>query len=320
MHYSLLIYIHFILFWIHSSIQDDNLEQRKSNVETAINYCKHQINMRLSSENQTIDQYVVCRSKLYQSVEQRILMGEFIREIEIQEKIHETTVRNSHIMKKCFSEEQSVYENSDPIHFKFYQLDGLIRERHERVRICNIYLLSHNVLQNIHQQIDNQLKRPRLEQRKSNVETAVNYCKQDLNRLIKKFRSNEKNLQDLRNQINMRLSSENQTIDQYVVCRSKLYQSVEQRILMGEFIREIEIQEKIHETTVRNSHIMKKCFSEEQSVYENSDPIHFKFYQLDGLIRERHERVRICNIYLLSHNILQNIHQQIDNQLKQLNT
>ncbi|CAH8617505.1 unnamed protein product [Schistosoma rodhaini] len=140
MYYSLLIYIHFILFWIHSSIQDDNLEQRKSNVETAINYCKHQINMRLSSENQTIDQYVVCRSKLYQSVEQRILMGEFIREMEIQEKIHETTVRNSHIMKKCFSEEQSVYENSDPIHFKFYQLDGLIRERHERVRICNIYL------------------------------------------------------------------------------------------------------------------------------------------------------------------------------------
>uniref|UniRef100_A0A5K4F7S0 t-SNARE coiled-coil homology domain-containing protein n=1 Tax=Schistosoma mansoni TaxID=6183 RepID=A0A5K4F7S0_SCHMA len=320
MYYSLLIYIHFILFWIHSSIQDDNLEQRKSNVETAINYCKHQINMRLSSENQTIDEYVMCRSKLYQSVEQRILMGEFIREMEIQEKIHETTVRNSHIMKKCFSEEQSVYENSDPIHFKFYQLDGLIRERHERVRICNIYLLSHNVLQNIHQQIDNQLKRPRLEQRKSNVETAVNYCKQDLNRLIKSFRSNEKNLQDLRNQINMRLSSENQTIDEYVMCRSKLYQSVEQRILMGEFIREMEIQEKIHETTVRNSHIMKKCFSEEQSVYENSDPIHFKFYQLDGLIRERHERVRICNIYLLSHNILQNIHQQIDNQLKQLNT
>uniref|UniRef100_A0A5K4FA03 Uncharacterized protein n=1 Tax=Schistosoma mansoni TaxID=6183 RepID=A0A5K4FA03_SCHMA len=195
MYYSLLIYIHFILFWIHSSIQDDNLEQRKSNVETAINYCKHQINMRLSSENQTIDEYVMCRSKLYQSVEQRILMGEFIREMEIQEKIHETTVRNSHIMKKCFSEEQSVYEklvdkytnekcrlpvsnnihDSDPIHFKFYQLDGLIRERHERVRICNIYLLSHNVLQNIHQQIDNQLKRPRLEQRKSNVETAVNY-------------------------------------------------------------------------------------------------------------------------------------------------
>ncbi|CAH8600148.1 unnamed protein product [Schistosoma curassoni] len=194
--------------------------------------------MELSTESQSIDQCMLkhelikqiylmivdmkCRSKTYQSIEQKILMGE-------------TTVRNSDIMKACFTEEQSVYTK---------HLDGL----------------------------------------------------------IEKFRTNEEQLQDLKNEINMELSTESQSIDQCMLkhelikqiylmivdmkCRSKLYQSIERKILMGELINEMTIQENIHGTTVRNSDIMKKCFTEEQSVYT------------------------------ISHDILQTIHKQIDNQLK----
>ncbi|CAH8618098.1 unnamed protein product [Schistosoma haematobium] len=308
--YKFVIYIHFLLFWIHSSIQNDNLEERKSNVEMAITNCKqhldglikrfrtkekeiqdvrNEINMELSTEHQSIDQYMMCRSKLYQSIEQKILMGELINEMTIQEKIHGTTVRNSDIMKKCFTEEQSVYTK---------HLDGLIESS----------------------------------------------------------RTKEKEIQDVRNEINMELSTEHQSIDQCMLkhelikqiylmivdmmCRSKLYQSTQQKILMGELINEMTIQEKIHGTTVRNSDIMKKCFTEEQSVYtklendyrnencqlpnsnniRDNQQLHDNFRRLDGLLRDRYGRIRVCNIYLFSHDILQTIHKQIDNQLKKLIT
>ncbi|CAH8600403.1 unnamed protein product [Schistosoma margrebowiei] len=285
--YNFVIYIHFLLFWIHSSIQDDK------------------INMQLSTENQTIDQYMTCRSQIYQSIERKILMGG-------------TTVRNSDEVKKCFTEEQSVYEklvdeykneicplpnsnnikDNQQLHYNFRRLDVLLRDRYGKIRVCNIYLFSHDILQTIHDQIDNQLKQHNLEPRKSNVEMAIIYCKDE---------------------INMELSTESQTIDEYMTCRSKIYHSIERKILM-------------EGTTVRNSDEVKKCFTEEQSVYEklvdeykneicplpNSNNIkdNQQLQLLDVLLRDRYGKIRVCNIYLFSHDILQTIHDQIDNQLK----
>ncbi|CAH8584291.1 unnamed protein product [Schistosoma intercalatum] len=303
-----------------------------------------EINMELSTESQTIDQCMLkhelikqiylmivdmkCRSKIYQSIEQKIVMGG-------------TTVRNSDTMKKCLTEEQSVYtklvdeyrnENcqlpttnnipdNQQLQHKFRRLDLLLRDRYGKIRVCNIYLFSHDILQTIHEQIDNQLK------------------KQRLHVLIEQFRTNEKQLQDLKNEINMELSTEHQSINQCMLkhelikqiylmivdmkCRSKIYQSIERKILMGG-------------TTVRNSDTMKKCLTEEQSVYtklvdeyrnENcqlpttnnipdNQQLQHKFRRLDLLLRDRYGKIRVCNIYLFSHDILQTIHEQIDNQLK----
>ncbi|CAH8609735.1 unnamed protein product [Schistosoma haematobium] len=248
------------------------IEQFRTN-EKQLQDLRNEINMELSTEHQSINQYMMCRSKLYQSIEQKILMGELDKEMTIQENIHGTTVRNSDTMKACLTEEQLVYTK---------RLDVLIEQ----------------------------------------------------------FRTNEKQLQDLRNEINMELSTEHQSINQYMMCRSKLYQSIEQKILMGELDKEMTIQENIHGTTVRNSDIMKKCLTEEQSVYtklvnkyrnencqlpdsnniRDNQQLQHKFRRLDGLLRHRYGKIRVCNIYLFSHDILQTIHKQIDNQLKSLIT
>ncbi|KAH9580292.1 hypothetical protein MS3_00011108 [Schistosoma haematobium] len=331
--------------------------------------------MELSTEHQSINQYMKCRSKIYQSIEQKILMGELDKEMTIQENIHGTTVRNSDTMKACLTEEQLVYtklvdeyrnencqlpdsnniRDNQQLQHKFRRLDGLLRHRYGKLRVCNIYLfshdilqtihkqidnqlkkLSHDILQTIHKQIDNQLKSHNLEPRKSNVELAITNCKQRLDVLIEQFRTNEKQLQDLRNEINMELSTEHQSINQYMKCRSKIYQSIEQKILMGELDKEMTIQENIHGTTVRNSDTMKACLTEEQSVYtklvnkyrnencqlpdsnniRDNQQLQHKFRRLDGLLRHRYGKIRVCNIYLFSHDILQTIHKQIDNQLK----
>ncbi|CAI2731783.1 unnamed protein product [Schistosoma spindalis] len=346
MYYNFVIYINFLLFWIHSSIQDDKLEQRKANVETEIIYSKrhfdelienfrtnekqlqdlkNEINTDLSKEHQTIDQYMMCRSKIYQTIEQKILMGGI-------------TIRNSHIMNKCFTEEQSVYAKLEneyrneacqlPVSNNIRDIKGierLISKRFFYLKGFNKELFLHNILQTIHEQIDNELKKHKLEQRKANVQMAIINSKQDLDRRIANIRTNEKQLQDLKNEINTDLSKEHQTIDQYMMCRSKIYQTIEQKILMGGI-------------TIRSSHIMKECFTKEQSVYaelvdeyrneachfptsndiQGNHPLQYKFRKLDGLLREQYGKIRVYNIYLFSHNILQTIHEQIDIQSKQL--
>ncbi|KAH9580293.1 hypothetical protein MS3_00008983 [Schistosoma haematobium] len=91
--------------------------------------------MELSTEHQSIDQCMLkyelikqtylmivdmmCRSELYQSIEQKILMGG-------------TTVRNSDTMKACLTEEQSVYTNIKVIEHliskRFYYLRAFNKE------------------------------------------------------------------------------------------------------------------------------------------------------------------------------------------------
>ncbi|CAH8598248.1 unnamed protein product [Schistosoma bovis] len=179
--------------------------------------------MELSTEHQSINQCMLkhelikqiylmivdmtCRSKIYQSIEQKIVMGG-------------TTVRNSDTMKACLTEEQLVYTISHDILQTIHkQIDNQLKS------------LSHDILQTIHKQIDNQLKPQRLDE------------------LIEQFRTNEKQLQDLKNEINMELSTEHQSINQCMLkcelikqiylmivdmkCRSKIYQSIEQKIVMG---------------------------------------------------------------------------------------
>ncbi|CAH8582544.1 unnamed protein product [Schistosoma intercalatum] len=279
--------------------------------------------MELSTESQTIDQCMLkhelikqiylmivdmkCRSKIYQSIEQKIVMGG-------------TTVRNSDTMKKCLTEEQSVYtklvdeyrnENcqlpttnnipdNQQLQHKFRRLDLLLRDRYGKIRVCNIYLFSHDILQTIHEQIDNQLKKHEINMELSTEHQSINQC------MLK---------HELIKQIYLMI------VD--MKCRSKIYQSIERKILMGG-------------TTVRNSDTMKKCLTEEQSVYtklvdeyrnENcqlpttnnipdNQQLQHKFRRLDLLLRDRYGKIRVCNIYLFSHDILQTIHEQIDNQLK----
>ncbi|CAH8582560.1 unnamed protein product [Schistosoma intercalatum] len=259
--------------------------------------------MELSTESQTIDQCMLkhelikqiylmivdmkCRSKIYQSIEQKIVMGG-------------TTVRNSDTMKKCLTEEQSVYTNNQQLQHKFRRLDLLLRDRYGKIRVCNIYLFSHDILQTIHEQIDNQLKKHEINMELSTEHQSINQC------MLK---------HELIKQIYLMI------VD--MKCRSKIYQSIERKILMGG-------------TTVRNSDTMKKCLTEEQSVYtklvdeyrnENcqlpttnnipdNQQLQHKFRRLDLLLRDRYGKIRVCNIYLFSHDILQTIHEQIDNQLK----
>ncbi|CAI2731793.1 unnamed protein product [Schistosoma spindalis] len=58
----------------------DKLIMKKDDIEFDFKHSEHAINMELSKEHQTIDQYMMCRSKIYQTIEQKILMGELENE------------------------------------------------------------------------------------------------------------------------------------------------------------------------------------------------------------------------------------------------
>uniref|UniRef100_A0A5K4FEV2 Uncharacterized protein n=1 Tax=Schistosoma mansoni TaxID=6183 RepID=A0A5K4FEV2_SCHMA len=161
-----------------------------------------------------------------------------------------------------------------------------------------------------------------------NAEHELKYLKRNIGQEIEHFRENEAEFMKIKHQINMQLSGEIQTIDEYLMCRSELYRSIELKILMGELINRIDMEERIHETNVSNSDIMKKCFSEEQSVYAKlvdeyrnkkcrlpvSNNIH-DIEVIEYLILKRFYYVRVFNKELFHHQFLWKMLEEMKKQL-----
>ncbi|XP_018646249.1 hypothetical protein Smp_133430 [Schistosoma mansoni] len=111
MYHRLLFHVNLFMVWfIHLSIEDDNnLIMKIDNAEHELKYLKHQINMELSTENQTIDEYLMCRSKQYRSIELKILMRELVDEyrnkkcrLPVSNNIHDIEVIEYLILKRFY--------------------------------------------------------------------------------------------------------------------------------------------------------------------------------------------------------------------------
>ncbi|CAH8573359.1 unnamed protein product [Schistosoma mattheei] len=132
--------------------------------------------MELSTEHQSIDQCMLkhelikqiylmivdmmCRSKLYQSIEQKILMGDEINmELSTEHQSIDQCMLKHELIKQIYLmivdmmcrsklyqsiEQKILMGDNQQLHDNFRRLDGLLRDRYGRIRVCNIYLCEYN--------------------------------------------------------------------------------------------------------------------------------------------------------------------------------
>ncbi|CAH8536012.1 unnamed protein product [Schistosoma turkestanicum] len=145
---------------------------------------------------------------------------------------------------------------------------------------------------------------------------------------IKSLRIKSRQLFDLKSFLNIEFQKRNQSIDQYTMCKTKLFESINQRILIQDIIKTIGIEERDFGISVANSTTFKSCFNKKESIYESLltngfgnvcyPPIPFNGRNIRWLDREISQysiNIRIFNYALFSYEFFLNILSELESQL-----
>ncbi|CAI2731796.1 unnamed protein product [Schistosoma spindalis] len=230
MYRTLLFNANFFIFWlINLSIQDvEYWRSKKLFIEYSLDKTRNKFNKEISGNNKSINNYIECCRIKAEAFFGATLMTKIIKTIENGVNEYGVILPESLKLINCYNAHRSTYKQI----ISKYGKDICIGLTTYPRKITYEFQL--NIANEINKHLSNYDK---LIMKKDDIEFD--------------FKHSELHISDA---INMELSKEHQTIDQYMMCRSKIYQTIEQKILMGGI-------------TIRNSHIMKECFTEEQSVY-----------------------------------------------------
>ncbi|CAI2731789.1 unnamed protein product [Schistosoma spindalis] len=300
MYRTLLFNANFFIFWlINLSIQDvEYWRSKKLFIEYSLDKTRNKFNKEISGNNKSINNYIECCRIKAEAFFGATLMTKIIKTIENGVNEYGVILPESLKLINCYNAHRSTYKQI----ISKYGKDICIGLTTYPRKITYEFQL--NIANEINKHLSNYDK---LIMKKDDIEFD--------------FKHSELHISDA---INMELSKEHQTIDQYMMCRSKIYQTIEQKILMGELINELRTQENIYGITIRNSHIMKECFTEEQSVYAKLEneyrneacqlPVSNNIQDIkvvDQLISKRFYYLRAFNKELFYHQYLWRILEEI---------
>ncbi|CAI2731790.1 unnamed protein product [Schistosoma spindalis] len=287
MYRTLLFNANFFIFWlINLSIQDvEYWRSKKLFIEYSLDKTRNKFNKEISGNNKSINNYIECCRIKAEAFFGATLMTKIIKTIENGVNEYGVILPESLKLINCYNAHRSTYKQI----ISKYGKDICIGLTTYPRKITYEFQL--NIANEINKHLSNYDK---LIMKKDDIEFD--------------FKHSELHISDA---INMELSKEHQTIDQYMMCRSKIYQTIEQKILMGGI-------------TIRNSHIMKECFTEEQSVYAKLEneyrneacqlPVSNNIQDIkvvDQLISKRFYYLRAFNKELFYHQYLWRILEEI---------
>ncbi|CAI2731786.1 unnamed protein product [Schistosoma spindalis] len=252
MYRTLLFNANFFIFWlINLSIQDVeywrskklfieySLDKTRNKIKEDVKYAiealdeietlQNKFNKEISGNNKSINNYIECCRIKAEAFFGATLMTKIIKTIENGVNEYGVILPESLKLINCYNAHRSTYKQI----ISKYGKDICIGLTTYPRKITYEFQL--NIANEINKHLSNYDK---LIMKKDDIEFDFKHSEQNIKEEIEHFRENEAQLSSIKHAINMELSKEHQTIDQYMMCRSKIYQTIEQKILMGELENE----------------------------------------------------------------------------------
>ncbi|CAI2731795.1 unnamed protein product [Schistosoma spindalis] len=231
MYRTLLFNANFFIFWlINLSIQDvEYWRSKKLFIEYSLDKTRNKFNKEISGNNKSINNYIECCRIKAEAFFGATLMTKIIKTIENGVNEYGVILPESLKLINCYNAHRSTYKQI----ISKYGKDICIGLTTYPRKITYEFQL--NIANEINKHLSNYDK---LIMKKDDIEFDFKHSEQNIKEEIEHFRENEAQLSSIKHAINMELSKEHQTIDQYMMCRSKIYQTIEQKILMGELENE----------------------------------------------------------------------------------